>query len=326
LAQLEPAYLVLGNDRPKVATVLARLKKHFDDGAVEQHSALTTSAADVVADSMMLGLLAARRLIIVTGADAWKAPDVSAVLGYLKSPSEDTVLLLTAEKLASNSRLKKAFSGPMLIECNGPSGEAQLTKWAVARFKAHGASVPSAVAGQLVRTVGEDSLDRLETEIARIAVYANGEPVDAAMVEQLAISFAEEKVWALTDAWATRNRAALLAVAEQLGSSQGEHPARLVGVIGRHLRQVHAARSLLQGGAPSGMVAQELANQGVNQWVAKRLVEQAGRIGMAQADAALARVAMLEAELKGGSNLTGHIAGGRDAQTVIFHRGLCELI
>ena len=129
MAALEPVYLVLGTDVAKIATVLQRLKAHFPDEAIETYPAAKDSAGPLIDGFQTLGLLAEQRLVIVTAAHDWPADDVSKVLAYLESPSPDVVLLLVADKLASNSRLRKAFAKPRLIECAGPDTPATLRAW-----------------------------------------------------------------------------------------------------------------------------------------------------------------------------------------------------
>jgi len=77
--------------------------------------------------------------------------------------------------------------------------------------------------------------------------------------------------------------------------------------------------------SPSQAQAHLVAN-GANQWASRSYVEQAERIGMAQADAALARAAQLQAELQGASNLTGLISQNTDASAIVLQRGLAELV
>ena len=324
MADLEPAYLLLGNDRQKVATALRRMKARFGPEAIEVHSALSITGEAAVNACLVMGLFSTERLVIVHGADAWKAEDVDAVIGYLKAPAEDAVLLLTADKLAANSRLKKAFAKPRLVECKGPEKEGEVVSWVVKVFADNGAQVNTKVASRLVAICGFDSLDRLATDVERIVVYAGEDPITVELIEQLATEHSEEKVWALTDAWASRDRSAFLNMTEQL-LAQREHPVRLVGVIGRHLRTVHQARRLL-GHLSPGQVQQELVQSGTNAWAARKVVEQAQRINLPMADAALARIALLDSELKGGSALaSGKVSGDRDSMTIVFERGLCEL-
>lgn len=324
-SELEPVYLVLGTDRTKLTQVFERLRKRFSDEAIETWDASATPAADVIGACMALGLLADLRLHIVQGVDAWKPDDVDQLLAYVAAPSPDNVLVLVAEKLAANSRLRKAFAKPRLIECKAPEKESSLAAWVVKAFAAEGVKVDARTATRLVQLCGTDSLDRLATDVARIVTYAGGEPITEQMVEQLATQHSEEKVWALTDAWASRDRSSLLKMTEQL-LAQREHPVRLTGVIARHLRMVHTARRLLAT-EPAGVVTQRLVESGANKWVAGRYVEQAGRINLPQADAALARVAQLDAELKGASALSsGRVGEGRDGARVVFERGMAELL
>ncbi|MCW2920452.1 MAG: polymerase delta subunit [Thermoleophilia bacterium] len=339
MAALEPVYLVLGTDIAKVATVLQRLKAHFPDHAVENHPAAKDSARPLVEGFQTLGLLAEQRLVVVSGCQDWPADDVSRVLGYLEDPSPDVVLLLVADKLASNSRLRKAFQKPRLIECPGPDTPATLRAWAEGVFAATGATGDRVAVKRLIelccgvdpndaRAVKEldgGDLARLRTDIERIATYAAEDAVTVAMVEELATRVTDEKVWGIGEAWARGDKAAFLDLVEQL-LAQREHPVRLCGALGRHLRQVNDAHHLLQTMGPDRALS-ELVSSGVNQWAAKKVVQQAQRVKTAKVDAALSRIAQLDAELKGGSALFGRVGEDTGAgDRIILERGLLELV
>ncbi len=339
MAALEPVYLVLGTDIAKVSTVLQRLKAHFPDHAVENYPAVKDSAKALVEGFQTLGLLAEQRLVVVTGCQDWPADDVSRVLSYLEDPSPDVVLLLVADKLASNSRLRKAFQKPRLIECPGPDTPATLRAWAEGVFAATGASGDRAAVKRLIelccgvdpndaRAVKEldgGDLARLRTDIERIATYAGSDPVTIAMVDELATRVTDEKVWGIGEAWARGDKAAFLDLVEQL-LAQREHPVRLAGALGRHLRQVNDAHHLLQSMGADRALA-ELVSSGVNQWAAKKVVQQAQRVKTAKVDAALSRIAQLDAELKGGSALFGRVGEDTGAgDRIILERGLLELV
>lgn len=339
MADLEPAYLVLGTDIAKVSTVVDRLKAHFPPEAIETHPATPDSSKDLVAGFQTLGLLAEQRLVVVTGAHDWPADDVSRVLAYIEDAAPDVVLLLIADKLASNSRLRKAFARPRLIECPGPDTPATLRAWAEGVFAATGARGDRAAVKRLIelccgidpsdpRQVKEldgGDLARLRTDIERIATYAGDEPVTVAMVDQLATRVTDEKVWVIGEAWARGDRAAFLGFVEQL-LAQREHPVRLAGALGRHLRQVNDAHHLLQTMGP-GRALDELVANGANQWAAKKVVQQAQKVKTARVDAALSRIAQLDAELKGASALGGRVGEDTGAGTrIILERGLLELV
>lgn len=320
MADLEPIYLVVGNDAPKVATVVSRLRGRFDDDSVETYNASLHTAAEIVEAASMLGLFSTQRLIVVQAAESWKADDVSEILKYLEHPSIDTTVLLIADKLASNSRLLKAFAKPRLILCKGPEKRDEVVTWVGKQFSAQGKTVTAQMARRLVDIAGIDSLMRLNSDIATITTYAGDEDVTISMIEMLATPDAQEKVWILTDAWASRDRATLLRIAEQLLDQQ-EHPARLVSTLGRHIAMVHKAQRLIERDG-AGVAQQALVSAGANPWGAKTAVRQAQSVSASQADAALTRIALLEAELKGASVL----ASGPTGPRVVFERGLAELV
>ena len=339
MAALEPVYLVLGTDPAKVGTVVTRLKAHFPAEAIETHSAATGSSADLIGGFQTLGLLSTQRLVIVAGAHEWPADDVSRVLKYLEQPADDVVLLLLADKLAANSRLRKAFTRPRLIECPGPEKPDQLRAWAEGLFASTGASGDRAAIRRLielccgidpndaraVRELDGNDLARLRTDIERISIYAGTDAVNVAMVEELATRVTDEKVWVLGDAWARRDRSAFLLLVEQL-LAQREHPVRIAGALGRHLKQVDDAFHLLASMGP-GQALEALVAGGANQWAAKKVVQQAQQVKGPQVDAALSRIAQLDAELKGANALGGRV--GEDAGAgarIVLERGLLELI
>ena len=339
MAELEPAYLVVGTDVAKVATVLQRLKAHFPDHAVETHVATSDSSKALVDSFQTLGLLSEQRLVIVTAAQDWPADDAKRVIKYLEDPSPDVVLLMVADKLASNKPLKKAFAKPRLIECPGPDTPQTLRSWSEGVFAASGATGDRAAVKRLIelccgidpndaRAVKEldgGDLARLRTDIERIATYAGSDPVTIPMVEELATRQTDEKVWLLGEAWARGDKHSFMVLVEQL-LDQREHPVRLVGSLGRHLRQVDDAHHLLRSMGPDRALEQLKAG-GANPWAAKKVVQQAQRVKTARVDAALARIAQLDAELKGASVLGGRI--GEDANAgarIVLERGLLELV
>lgn len=324
MTDLLPAYLALGTDRAKMSNVIARMKKHFSDESIETYMAVASSGNDIAAGAQMMGLLADRRLIVVTGVDAWKKDDVDPIIDYLKAPSPDAVLLLTADKMPAASRLRKQFTGGALVECGGPEKPADVATWVAKRFGEHGVQVTKPVVTEMVQRAGVEHLDRLITDVELICTYADGDPITVEMVRALTLPNIEHKIWKISDAWASRNKHELLTFVEEL-VAQGENAVPIVLMLARHLRFVHQARRLIEHMSPS-QAQNALASAGANRFAARGYVEQAQRIGMAQADAALARVTQLQAEIQGASNLTGNIGNGRKAETIILERGLVELV
>jgi DNA polymerase III delta subunit len=109
MADLKPAYLVVGSDRPKIGRALQRLRERIGDDSTEHLSAREASGPDVVAACNALGLFGAEgRLVIVDDVERWKAADVKEVAAYLASPSPATVLALVGAEVKGDSALAKA--------------------------------------------------------------------------------------------------------------------------------------------------------------------------------------------------------------------------
>ncbi len=322
-----PCTLLIGTDRRQVHLWLSDIRAGFEPDAIDQFVAAMTTAEDVIASCTMPSLLAAQRLVVVQGVDDWTADQSAELLAYLGAPEPSCTLVMTATKLAAASKLRKAVqkAGDVRV-ADAPSKPAELAAWVQQAFAANGQTVSSQVARRLVDRCGSDSLDRLQSEVDLITCWAGGEAIDVAAIELLVDQRVEEKVWALTDAWATRDRGALLRFSHQL-LQQKEHPVRLSLLLARHVSQVHAARLMLGsprggGGLPASAVIGRLVDSGANKWGAQKVVQQAQRISMPQADAALARVARLEADLKGGSVLAGSPQGA----TTAFLQAVAELV
>ena len=90
---LKPAYAIWGEDRATIDRAVSRLIARVErDGGMppERVKAEETPAGDVVAacEALSFGGL---RLVLVEGADAWKAADAAPVVRYLEAPNAGVV-------------------------------------------------------------------------------------------------------------------------------------------------------------------------------------------------------------------------------------------
>ena len=108
---LEPVYLIVGGDLPKIAAVLRRLRARFDAGSIEQFvagsGAELASGADVTAALNALGLFGGgERLVIVELVERWSKADVDVITSYLESPTAGAVLALTGDAATTSRRAR----------------------------------------------------------------------------------------------------------------------------------------------------------------------------------------------------------------------------
>ena len=301
--ELRPAYLLAGTDRPKIDRALERLRRRFEPDAIELLSAAEASGDDVVAVCNALGLFAGGgRLIVVDGAEAWKAADVKAVASYLKAPAPATTLALLAGELKKDAPLAKAVaaSGELLLWDVPKRG---LQRWVGEQFQIHGAKIEPEAARVLVELVGDD-LYELAAEIDKLATWAGEQRVGVDDLERLVGARGEATNFALTDAWGSRDVAGVLRASESMLERSGDPHSRtiprLLGVLGNHVARIQECQSL----EASGLTAKEAAVRlKRNPYYVGKLYAQARNFNPEELRDVTVRLADLDHALKGGSRL-----------------------
>jgi DNA polymerase-3 subunit delta len=309
--ELKPVYLLTGSDRPKIERALRRLRDRYDSESVELLHAAETSGADAVAACNSLGLFGEERLVVVESVERWKADDAKAVAAYAADPAPGARLALVADGLRKDSPLTKAVSkgGELLLY---DVDRKKLVEWVVQQFAGHETKVDRELARSLLDAVvpeGQDAdLHHLANEIAKLATWAQGEPLAWQAVRDLVVPFGEVPSFALTDAWGRRDVVGALAAAETTfereASPRRDVAPRLVGALARHLVRLQECRRLLADGHSSSEIASRLKR---HPYYVQKLVRQAEGFSDDELRDAAVRLAQLDHALKGGSRLAGDL-------------------
>lgn len=300
---LRPAYLLSGSDRPKVARALARLRARFGAEAVDTLSADAASGEDVVAALNALGLFGAGRLVVVQGAERWKKPDIEAVGAYLTAPAPGAVLALVTEEAPRDSSLADvvARNGKVLrYEVPKPKDP---SVWVRGEFERLGAQADDEASRRLVEIAGDD-VTSLALEIEKLATWAAGETIGAREVEFLAVpALGEPPAWALSDAWGSRDVRGVLAACE-LELERGVEPFLVAVRLAAQIGLVRSVQSL----AAEGLGVREIASRlRKHEFRVRKALAHAERYGRDELDAAVIRLAELDAALKGASRLSSEL-------------------
>jgi DNA polymerase III subunit delta len=301
---LQPVYLLTGSDRPKILRALGRLRVRFGEESVEHLAADSASGADAVAACNALGLFAGDaggRLVLVEGVEQWRKADVEAVTAYLADPVPGAVLALVATAALRSDALARAVGAAGQVLTYDAPKPRDLPAWVRAQFEASGAALDHDAARALVEIVGDD-LAALATEADKLATWAGGRPLARDDVEALATPARETTAWALTDAWGERDLATLLAACET--ELERRDPFGVSTRLAAHVALVRNVQLL----AAEGLTAREIAKRlKLHEFRIRKALSHASNYTSDELDAAVVRLAALDAAIKGASRLSGEL-------------------
>lgn len=299
MADLLPAYLIVGADELKRDAAVRRLRSHVpadmaDFNLDELDGASLEEPGQLISSAQTMPFCADFRLVIVNGAGQLAKPVSEAVVSYLADPNPQCVLCLVAEKLAKNTRLYKAVAkvGPRsVIDC-APLKRWELPLYVVRLAQKRGLSMDNAAAQELVERVGESTVT-LDNQIATLAqLVGDASRITPADVEANVAQIAEVSPWAFADAVCERNAPRAM---EMLNLMKAPSLVFLHSVLVGRLRELICAKSLDARGAASGL-ARELGRQS---WQVKNHVRWSRAFGEEELVELLGQAAVCERALKG---------------------------
>ena len=304
-ANILPIHLAVGDDDLKRAEVFERLKarmEHEDDLSFDcdDFDGETCTGADIVAACETIPFMATRRLVLVRNGHKLRKADQDALTDYAKEPSETTVLALSFEKLAKNTKLYKAISAlgkTAIIDCALPKGR-ELQRKVAAMATAHGAVMDDAAATLLIEYVGTDTIF-LDNEVEKIAlICADKQRITVADVKEYAEATADAKPWKFLEPFSDRN---LVASLQWLDSARGVSPHALVPQCAQRLRELMCVKSLEARGAGQAAVLSELGYSSAESWKIKNHTRYARRFSSDELRSALIALRDTEQAMKSGA-------------------------
>lgn len=302
---LEPVYLICGSDRPKVLRAVGRLRANVaaGGGSEELHDALDTDPRTVASLCEQLGLFGGDRLVLVSGVETWLADPVKLLEPYLAAPTPGTTLALVAGPgMKKDHRLMKAIAGKRRLAFDLP-GERELPNHLRNEAKRLGAQIDSEALRLLIDIVGPDAI-ALEGELEKLATYALGEPIDAAMVEAVAFPGDGVSVFALTDAVTAHQRRTTFRVLERAFDA-GEKPHALLPMVARQVNLLRQARRELDAGGSAATLGRRT---GVHEFRARKAMSAAAAWSEREAALAICRLADADHAMKGGRRIDPELA------------------
>jgi len=274
--ELKPIYLILSAQRLLVDQALTRLKDRIGESGDLDFNMQTFSGDGATADDIIIAcntmpFASDLRLVVVRDVEKLAKDSLEALSAYAADPSPTTVLALSGEKLAKNTRLFKA------VERIGGVIDRKVEKRDVPSvvrrmFEQQNKTVSLDGAEELVNAVGYD-LRRLSAEVDKAVAYV-GERTDVTRDDIAAVTAttAPTSIWEFTEALGDRDcRRALARAADLIGEGESVFGLHAMGL--RVVRDLIAVRSLMDRGRSGSVeIARELGRQ---EWQVKRLLRQA---------------------------------------------------
>ncbi len=278
-APLRPAYLILGDDLPKIELALRRLKARITEESgtdlnIDEFEGSQHGAAEVVNAANTLAFLGGTRLVLVHEAQAWVKADKQVVAAYVASPAPDACLALVADKMAVSDVLRLAMEKHgEVLEYLAPK-EGQLPGWLVKQAASMDLRLSIAEARLLVRRCG-DSQGILLRELEKLKAYVGSDQVRAEDIELLTMPTVDASVFDLLDALALGRGPEAFAALDDLMEA-GERAEVLFYRILRNFQNLSKVAALRQEGLDRDAVRSELK---LKPYPARKLMEQAALLG-----------------------------------------------
>jgi DNA polymerase-3 subunit delta len=305
VAELKPAYLVHGDDHGAVAERRAGLRALAESeggpDSVETLEGESASPAGVADALAAMTLMISRRVILVAEVEQRLTPALTDM------PPDTTLALFAREEgrtkapAAVHDAVKRA--GGQIV-AQGTVKPWELPRWARAQAARMGLELDTAAAGALVGQVGERQ-QRLLRELEKLALERDTPgrvPVED--VERRASHSAQQRAYTLADALLGADRSEI-GRREATRSymrlrSQGERLPGLIYLMASRLRDALAIALRLQQGESVAEVRRGLR---MPPRAAERFVADVARTEPDRLRAALASLADLELDTRGGSPL-----------------------
>jgi DNA polymerase-3 subunit delta len=300
---LFPLYLFNGDDVLKQEMLLTRLQERIAKmGDLTLNSQTfagkETHSAQSLLDALnTMPFLSPVRLVVVKDADGLSKAVSEALVEYAAAPTESTVLVLIAKKLAVSTRLYKAIAKnnpKSILDCSAKK-QSELPPLIKNMAKSEGVDITSSAISLLLELVGASTV-LLNTEIKKLAAIVRA--IDKNRIDENDVlgnvaRLAEPKPWDLTDALANRDTALCLRLIERM---KGFTAIGLLTQCVTRIREILTASTLKSRGVS---VAQALGKQ---EWQLRVVMRATTLYTPDELEALLVAAPKIEQQMKSGGD------------------------
>jgi len=250
-----PVHLILGDEELLVERSLSSLIESALGGPTSGFNYSSHLAGETplgaLSTARTVPMMVRRQVVLIREFENANKELCEAILEYLGSPSESTLLILTGRKQppagAKISKLVKKIGQ----STRHRAGSLKPIPFAVDYARKHGCRLDQGAARLLVQLVGS-SLGVLRAEIDKLICYIGGEgQIRAQDVEAICSVVAEARIWDLTDALIRRDTDKAMAAAHRM-LEEGQASHRLLSTVTWQFRQILELQDDLRNNRPPG--------------------------------------------------------------------------
>ncbi len=212
--ELEPIYVVVGDDETEKTALVAAFGEVIDPGLrafnVDRLYGAETSVAAFLDAVRTLPLMVPRRIIVVLDAGQLLSPrrerataeqDAENLAAFVRTPESHATVVFVADALDGRRTVTKLlYKHAVVIECGGLNDAADAEQWVRARVAEQSMKIEPAAARLLVERAGLN-VPRLRGEVERACLYAAGQPaITVADVRAVSGALTSQDDWAMVEA------------------------------------------------------------------------------------------------------------------------------
>jgi DNA polymerase-3 subunit delta len=304
-APLLSAYLLLGDDKLKREHAQKRMEERIAKlGDLSMNSQVIDSTSSDVANTVLnalntLPFASSLRLVSLLNVD--KAPKalIDSLVDYLKSPASTSVLVMSADKLARNSRLFKAVSAVgthAVVDCSSKKAN-DVIRLVQGMAASYASKLDSDVARHLVSLIGPSTV-ALDAEVKKLAAYVQAQGrsfISHDDVSAIVTRTSEATVWEFLDTFMQRDIAATLRMLHKM--SDKETPYSMLPRCMMRLRDLMTIKALKARGTRN--IAQAMSKQ---DWQIRKELQAAANFSMNELESAFIDAAVADKKMKSGSD------------------------
>ncbi len=295
-------YLFHGEETYLRETSLKQMKQLLLPPGLEAFNLHTLTAQEYSLEALQtmvdcLPMMSERTMVLVTDWDVYKG-DREGLTALLEDLPEYVCLVFVYDlipyKPDARTKLAAAFKKYGAVVNFDPQEPQALLKWIARRFRAQDHEIGQREAQHLIDLRG-DLMTSLIPEIDKVSAYAKDRRITLADLDAVVTPKLDAVAYQMTDAIARRDFDRSAAVLSQLFQMQ-QNAIPILAALGRQLRQVYAARLVLEAGGGAGELSALLSLRW--DWQARNLMAAARRFSLSWCRSSVERCAALDLAMK----------------------------